>query len=51
LKLKTILGWAAIALLVWFVVKDPTSAAHIVTDIGDFLSSIARGIASFLSSL
>jgi hypothetical protein len=51
LKLKTILGYAAIAFLLFFVIKDPGGAAHIVQDIGNFLSSIARGFSSFLDSL
>ncbi len=51
LSLKQLLGYAVIALLLFFVIKDPTGAAHVVNDIGNFLSSVARGFSSFLSSL
>ena len=51
MKLKTILGYAVVAFLLFFVIKDPTGAAHIVQDIGNFLSSVARGFSSFLDSL
>ncbi len=51
MKLKTILGYAAIAFILFFVIKDPTGAAHVATNIGNFLASAARGIAAFFSSL
>jgi len=50
-KLKTILGYAAIAFILFFVIKDPTGAAHVVTNIGTFLASAARGISAFFTSL
>ena len=50
-KLKTILGWLAVAFLLFFVIKDPTGAAHIVNDIGNFLSSVAHGLTAFFTSL
>ena len=50
-KLKTILGYAAVAFILFFVIKDPTGAAHIVNNIGDFLASAARGISAFFASL
>ena len=33
-KLKTILTWAAIAFVLWWVIQQPTSAAHLVHNIG-----------------
>jgi hypothetical protein len=50
-KLKTILGYAAIAFILFFVIKDPTGAAHVVTNIGNFLAEVARGISAFFTSL
>ena len=51
MKLKTILGYAAIAFILFFVIKYPTAAAHVVNNIGNFLASAARGIAQFFASL
>ncbi len=51
MNLKQILGYAAIALILFFVIKDPSGAAHVVNNIGNFLSSVARGFTSFLDSL
>ena len=51
MKLKTILGYAALAFILFFVIKDPTGAAHVVTNIGNFLASAARGFAAFFTSL
>ena len=50
-KLKQVLGWAAIAFILFYLVKQPTGAAHIVHDLGNFLSACARGFSSFLTSL
>lgn len=51
MKLKTILGYAAVAFILFFVIKNPTGAAHVVTNIGTFLASAAQGISSFFTSL
>ena len=51
MNLKTILGWATVAFVVWFVIEQPTAAAHIVHNIGTFLSNAARGLANFFASL
>lgn len=40
MNLKTVLGWAAAAFIVWFVIEQPTAAEHIVHNIGSFLSTI-----------
>jgi hypothetical protein len=44
-------GYAAIAFVVWWVVKEPTSAAHLVTNIGNVLSTTASGFSHFVSSI
>ena len=51
MKLKTILGYAAVALVLFFVIKNPAGAAHIVNNIGNFLASAARGFSAFFTSL
>ena len=51
MKPKQIAGYAAIAFILFIVIKDPSGAAHIVSNIGNFLSAIARGFTSFLDSL
>ena len=48
---KTIAGWAAIAFIVWWVIEQPTAAAHLVHNIGTFLSTAASGLSSFVSSI
>lgn len=51
MNLKTILGWAAVAFILWFVIAQPTAAAHIVHNIGTFLSAAAHGFSTFFSSI
>jgi hypothetical protein len=50
-NIKTIAGWAAIAFVVWWVIQQPTNAAHLVHNIGTFLSSAATGFSHFVSSI
>lgn len=48
---KTLAGYAAIAFVVWWVIEQPTSAAHIVHNIGAFLSTAASGLSNFVSNI
>jgi hypothetical protein len=50
-NLKTVIGWVALAFVIWWVIADPASAAHVVHNIGVFLSSAARGLSTFFTSL
>jgi len=50
-KPKQILGYAVIAFLLFYIIKEPGGAAHVVSNIGNFLSTVARGFSNFLSSL
>ncbi len=48
-KLSKILTYAAIAFVVWWVIQQPTSAAHLVHNIGTLLSSAAHGLSNFVA--
>jgi hypothetical protein len=50
-KLGNILKWAILAFVVWWVVQEPTNAAHLVHNIGTFLSNAATGLSHFVSSI
>ena len=47
MKLSKILTYVAIAFVVWWVIQQPTSAAHLVHNIGTLLSSAAHGFVEF----
>jgi hypothetical protein len=49
--LKTIAGWAAIALIIWWVIEAPTSAAHVTANVGTFLATAGTGITRFFASV
>ena len=51
LNAKSIAGYLAIALVIWWVIEAPASAAHVVHNIGTFLSSAASGITQFFASI
>jgi hypothetical protein len=50
-KPTTLAGYALIAFVAWWIIKEPGSAAHLVTNIGNFLSSAASGVSHFVSSI
>jgi hypothetical protein len=50
-NLKTVLGWVALAFVIWWVIEQPAAAAHLVHNTGVFLSNAARGLANFFASL
>jgi hypothetical protein len=50
-KLKTVLTWAAVAFVLWWIIQQPTSAAHLVHNIGSILTTAARGLSDFIASL
>ena len=51
MKLSKILTYAAIAFVVWWVIQQPTSAAHLVHNIGNLLSTAAHGLSNFVASI
>jgi hypothetical protein len=50
-KLSQILTYAAIAFVIWWVIQEPTNAAHLVHNIGNLLSSAASGLSRFVASI
>jgi len=50
-NLITIAGWTAVAFIVWWVIQQPTNAAHLVRNIRPFLSTAATGLSQFVSSI
>jgi len=50
-KLKTILTYAAVAFVIWWVIQQPTAAAHLVHNIGSLLTSAATGLSHFVASV
>ena len=51
MNLKTILTWALVAFAIWWVIQQPTNAAHLVHNIASFLTTAANGLSHFVSSI
>ena len=51
MKLKQILTYAAIAFVIWWVIQQPTSAGHLMHNIGALLSQAAHGLSNFFASI
>lgn len=47
---KTLGGWVAVAFVVWWVIEQPANAAHLVHNIGAFLSTSAHGLSGFVNN-
>jgi hypothetical protein len=50
-NLKTLLGYAAVAFVLWWMIESPSSAAHLVHNLGNFLSTVASGLSHFFASI
>jgi hypothetical protein len=50
-SLKNILSYALIAFIVWWVIQQPASAAHLVHNIGTLLTTAANGLSHFVASI
>lgn len=51
MSMKRLLGWAAVAFVVWFIIAQPTQAAHLVHNLGGFLTTAARSLSAFFASI
>ena len=51
MKLSKILTYVIIAFIIWWVIQQPTSAAHLVHNIGALLSEAAHGLSNFVASI
>ena len=51
MNLKTVLTWAGVAFLIWWVIQQPTNAAHLVHNIGALLTKVASGLSNFVSHI
>ncbi len=50
-NVRKIVGFIAIALLIFFVVTRPDSAAQSVQNIGSILSDVANSVSDFFTAL
>jgi hypothetical protein len=50
-SLKQILTYAAIAFAIWWVIQQPTNAAHLIHNIASLLTTAARGMSNFVASI
>lgn len=51
MNLKTILLWLAMAAIVWWIIAVPSGPAHVVHNIGNWLTSVAHGLSNFFASI
>lgn len=45
-SLRSLLGWLATAFVVWWVIEQPAGAAHVVNNIGTFLTTVSSGLSA-----
>lgn len=51
MKPRQIIGYLAIAFVIWWVIQEPASAGHLVHNIGALLSQAAHGMSNFVASI
>lgn len=51
MNLRKILTYALVAFVVWWVVQQPASAAHLVHDIEGLLTKLAKDFSNFVASI
>jgi hypothetical protein len=51
MNLKTVLGWLAVAFVIWWIIEAPGGPAHVVHNIGTFLTTAAHGISTAFNSI
>jgi hypothetical protein len=50
-NLRTVLTWAGVAFLIWWIIQQPAAAAHLVHNIGNLLTSAANGLSHFVAQI
>jgi hypothetical protein len=50
-KPSRIIMYLLIAFVIWWVIQQPTNAAHLVHNIGTLLTRLANGLSNFVSSI
>jgi len=48
---KKIAGWAVIIFLAWYLISNPTGAAHAMTSLLNGLKGVGNSLATFFNSL
>ena len=51
MSVKSIVGWIVLAFIVWWILVEPAAAAHVVHNIGAFLSAAAHSLSTFVTSI
>jgi hypothetical protein len=51
MNIKKVLGWATVIFLAWFLITNPTGAAHAMTNLLNALKGIGNSLATFFTSL
>lgn len=48
---RQLLGYAAVAFVLWWMIEQPASAAHVVHGMGTFLVKVADGLSQFFTKI
>ena len=51
MAMKRLVGFLFVALIVWLIFTQPTTAANIVKDIGAILTTAAHNVTSFFTQV
>ena len=51
MNVKKVVGWASVICIAWFLISNPTGAAHAATNLLNALRGVGNSLATFFTSL
>jgi hypothetical protein len=51
MNLKTVLTWSAVSFVLWWLINQPSSAAHLIDSIGAVVNGAAHGLSNFVATI
>ena len=51
MKIRQVLQYAIIAFIIWWVVQQPSNAAHLIHNVAGLLTTAAKGLSNFVANI
>jgi hypothetical protein len=51
MNIRKVVGWAIVIFLAWYLITNPTGAAHVMTGLLNALKGVGNSLATFFNSL
>jgi hypothetical protein len=51
MNVKKVITWAIVIFIAWYLITNPTGAAHVMTNLLNALKGVGNSLATFFNSL